>query len=142
MARSAAVAATPFGSGGVRLLAAAGGSSGQQRGSIRFAASSREQRSSIRGCSGSGRGERSSKTLFLFVEREFILLEFSVCSCGVSLVSLGQFFVVFYCGSGRVRTSSTYPGSRPSSQCLNIHVFCCLVPHRLSLRWSIPTLYH
>ena len=32
---------------------------------------------------------RASKTFFvLFVEREFILLEFSVCSCGVSLVSL------------------------------------------------------
>ena len=28
------------------------------------------------------------KPFCLFVEREFILLEFSVCSCGVSLVSL------------------------------------------------------
>ena len=28
------------------------------------------------------------KPFVLFVEREFILLEFSVCSCGVSLVSL------------------------------------------------------
>ena len=31
---------------------------------------------------------RGPQKPFLFVEREFILLEFSVCSCGVSLVSL------------------------------------------------------
>ena len=55
---------------------------------VRSAASSRERRSSIRGCSGWGCVEGLKNLFVLFVEREFILLEFSVCSCGVSLVSL------------------------------------------------------
>ena len=49
------------------------------------------------------------------------------CACHAALRHRGRVLhmvqTLGWVEFGGVRTSSTYPGSRPSSQCLNIHVF-------------------